>query len=126
MPQPQIPQRPQPQPQPTMMQRVQAQAQQAQQTAFQPGQQAGPQMTTPPQVITTKDASYIKDQLSWLLVAAKKCAHYAKECSDASVASAIQRIGQMHQRHYQLLLGHLKTNNQQAMQNIPQPPQQTH
>nr|WP_074955210.1 hypothetical protein [Alicyclobacillus macrosporangiidus] len=83
-------------------------------------------MTTPPQVITSKDASYLKDQLSWLLVAAKKCAHYAKECSDASVASAIQRIGQMHQHHYQLLLGHLKTNNQQAMQSVPQPPQPAH
>ncbi|MCL6517521.1 spore coat protein [Alicyclobacillus sp.] len=89
-------------------------------------QQAQPQMTTPPRVITTKDASYLKDQMSWLLVAAKKCAHYAKECTDPQVRQAIDRIGQMHQRHYQLLLGHLKTNNSQAMQSVPQPGQTAH
>jgi hypothetical protein len=61
-------------------------------------------MQTPPQVITAKDLSYLKDEMSWELIAMKKCAHYAQECTDPEVRASIENIGKMHERHYNLLL----------------------
>lgn len=81
-------------------------------------------MQTPPNVMTTKDTAYLKDQLSWLLLAMKKCSHFANECSDPEIGQAITKAGQMHERHYKLLLKHLQTNNTMQMQQVPQ--QQSH
>ncbi|WP_091224649.1 hypothetical protein [Paenibacillus sp. BC26] len=77
-------------------------------------------MPAPPKVITTKDASYLKDQLSWLLLAMKKCSHFARECSDPEIGQAIDKAGKMHERHYNLLLKHLQNNNTEGMKNVPQ------
>lgn len=77
-------------------------------------------MSVPPQVITTKDSQYLKDQLSWEILAMKKCSHFAKECTDPEIRTAIDKAGQMHQRHYTMLLKHLQNNNAQAMQSVPQ------
>ncbi len=93
---------------------VQTQNQQTQGSAQQPV------MPTPPQVITTKDHLYLKDQLSWELIAMKKCRHFAQECTDPEIANAIDRAGQMHQRHYELLLKHLTVDNNAAMQQVQQ------
>lgn len=84
------------------------------------GQQQQPVMMQPPNVITTKDCLYLKDQLSWELVAMKKCHHFAQECQDQEIRQAIDRAGQMHQRHYQLLLKHLQNNNTAEMAKIQQ------
>ncbi|MFB5762009.1 hypothetical protein [Paenibacillus medicaginis] len=84
------------------------------------GQQQQLVMTVPPQVITTKDHLYLKDQLSWELVAMKKCSHFAAECSDPEIAQAIGQAGQMHQRHYNLLLKHLQNDNTAEMQWVQQ------
>ncbi|CAM3598118.1 hypothetical protein [Marinicrinis lubricantis] len=89
----------------------QSQTQQQQQQAIIP---------TPPQVITTKDCLYLKDQLSWELIAMKKCRHFANECSDPEIKQAIDQAGQMHERHYQLLLKHLQNNNTAEMQKMHQ------
>ena len=67
-----------------------------------------------------RDSLYLKDQLSWELLAMKKCRHFAAECSDAEIAQAIDKAGQMHQRHYTLLLQHLQNDNTQQMKNVPQ------
>lgn len=75
-------------------------------------------INTPPRVITTKDLSYLKDQMTWELLAMKKCDHYTKECTDPEVKAMISRIGQMHQRHYQQLLRHCQTNNAMGMSQI--------
>lgn len=77
-------------------------------------------MPQPPLVITTKDFLYLKDQLSWEIMAMKKCRHFAQECSDPDIGQAIDRAGQMHQRHYQLLLKHLQNNNAAEMAKIQQ------
>ncbi|MCL6548038.1 MAG: hypothetical protein K6T30_03915 [Alicyclobacillus sp.] len=79
-----------------------------------------PPMAEPPAIITTKDLSYLRDMMSWLLLAAKKCYHYAQECTDSTVAQVIHNIGQMHQRHYQMLLNHCQTNNPQVLASLPQ------
>ncbi|PLR76018.1 hypothetical protein CU633_18095 [Bacillus sp. V3-13] len=83
-------------------------------------QQQQPVMQQPPQVITTKDHLYLKDQLSWELIAMKKCRHFANECSDPEIIQAIDKAGQMHQRHYELLLKHLQNNNKTEMQKVHQ------
>lgn len=84
------------------------------------GQTQQPVIIQPPQVITTKDYLYLKDQLSWELLAMKKCAHFANECSDNDIKQALNRAGQMHQRHYQLLLKHLQNNNTAEMAKVQQ------
>jgi hypothetical protein len=86
--------------------------------------QAQPVLQSVPQIISTKDCMYLKDQLSWLLLAMKKCAHYEGECTDPSAKQLARSIGQMHQRHYNLLLKHLQTNNDQILQTLPQTPTQ--
>ncbi|SEO32369.1 hypothetical protein [Paenibacillus sp. OV219] len=91
------------------MQQTQSQTQQ--QTAI---------MQTPPNVMTVKDTLYVKDQLSWLILAMKKCSHFANECSDPEIKQAINKAGQMHERHYKLLLKHLQNNNTAQMQQVPQ------
>jgi hypothetical protein len=80
-------------------------------------------MQVPPQVITVKDCLYLKDQLSWELLAMKKCRHFAQECSDPEISQMIDKAGQMHQRHYMLLLKHLQNNNTEEMKKVPQPQQ---
>ncbi|WP_096202504.1 hypothetical protein [Bacillus sp. FJAT-45350] len=69
-------------------------------------------MPQPPNVVTSKDHLYISDMLSWNLLAMKKCNFFAQQCMDPEVKNAIQKAGQMHERHYQKLLGHLQSQNQ--------------
>lgn len=80
------------------------------------GQQQ-PIMPQPPHVITTKDLLYINDMLAWNLLAMKKAHFFAEQCQDQSVKMEIEKCGQMHQRHYQMLLAHLqeKQQNNQIM-----------
>ena len=74
----------------------------------------------PPQVITTKDALYLKDAMSWELVAFKKLHFFAQQAKDPEVKQHLEKAGQMHQRHYQSLLRHLQTNNTATMNAISQ------
>jgi hypothetical protein len=75
------------------------------------------QMNEPPNVITTKDLAYLKDALSWELLAMKKCKQFAASATDPEIRQNIDSTGQMHQRHYQKLLQYLKSNpNQQYVQ----------
>ncbi|MDQ0194674.1 hypothetical protein [Paenibacillus wynnii] len=87
-------------------------------------QQQQPIFSQPPKVITTKDTLYLKDQLSWQLIAMKKCYHFARECSDSDISHAIDRAGQMHQRHYEMLLKHLQNDNTSEMKTVQKKLQQ--
>lgn len=80
--------------------------------------QQQPTFAVPPKVITTKDYLYLKDGMSWLLDAMKKCSHFAGECTDPVIRQALDRAGQMHQRHYQMLLRHLQNNNAAEMARV--------
>ncbi|KAF0996334.1 hypothetical protein [Geobacillus sp. TFV-3] len=71
-------------------------------------------MPEPPQMVSTKDAMYFSDMMSWNLLAAKKAHFFAAQCRDPEVAQAIERAGQMHQHHYEMILRHLQAP--------PQPP----
>lgn len=83
-------------------------------------QQQQPILPEPPQVITTKDCMYLKDQMSWELIAMKKCRHFAAECSDPEIAQIMDRAGQMHQRHFEMILKHLQNDNTTEMQRVQQ------
>ncbi|NMB11557.1 MAG: ferritin-like domain-containing protein [Firmicutes bacterium] len=64
-------------------------------------------MQQPPEIVTTKDLSYIEDALSWELLAAKKFAMYAQMAQEQGVKDICDRLSKMHQAHYQKLLTHL-------------------
>jgi hypothetical protein len=81
--------------------------------------QTQPQIPTPPRAITTKDLLYIKDVLSWELLACKKFHHMAQQVSNPQIKQALEKTGQMHQSHYQRLLPHLQVNNNVALANLP-------
>lgn len=57
-----------------------------------------------PNIISTKDLSYIKDMLSWNLVMAKKSKEYLKLVGDKDVKEIIKRVNEVHKSHYEMLL----------------------
>lgn len=79
--------------------------------------QQQPTMPNPPAIITGKDQLYITDMLSWNLLAMKKAHFFAQQCQDPEIKQAIDQAGMMHKRHYEKILTHLQTQNQQ--QTIP-------
>nr|WP_202617890.1 ferritin-like domain-containing protein [Bacillus dakarensis] len=83
-----------------------------------------PQIPTPPRAITSKDILYLKDALSWELLAFKKFHFLAQQSTDPEIKQALDKAGAMHQNHYQRLLTHLQVDNNTAMANIPSPNQQ--
>lgn len=72
-------------------------------------------MPQPPAVISTKDQMYISDMLSWNLLAMKKAHFFAQQSQDSEIKQALEQAGSMHQKHYQMILNHLQTNQQQQM-----------
>jgi hypothetical protein len=64
-------------------------------------------MQQPPEVISTKDSLYLNDMLSWNLLAMKKAHLFATNCQDQEVKAELEKCGQMHQRHYQMILNHM-------------------
>ncbi|MGJ7918929.1 ferritin-like domain-containing protein [Neobacillus sp. LXY-4] len=77
----------------------------------------------PPRAISTKDLLYLKDILSWELLAFKKFHFLAGQTQNAQIKQTLEKVGQMHQRHYQKLLTHLQVNNNAALANLPNPQQ---
>jgi hypothetical protein len=77
-------------------------------------------MQQPPGVISTKDSLYLTDMMSWNLLAAKKSHFFAGQCQDPELKAEAEKCAQMHQRHYQQLLGHLgkHANEQQPLNNM--------
>lgn len=78
----------------------------------QQGQNQQPMMEQPPHVITTKDLAYINDMLAWNLLSMKKAHFFAQQCQDMEIKSELDQCGQMHQRHYEMLMVHLQEKQQ--------------
>lgn len=57
-----------------------------------------------PNIISTKDLSYIKDMLSWNLVMAKKSKEYLKLVGDKNVKELLKKVNEVHKSHYEMLL----------------------
>lgn len=77
------------------------------------GQSTQSTMSQPPTMISTKDLTYLKEAMSWELLAFKKCRQYASFCTDSEIQQELDRTGQMHQQHYSKLLNYLQTNTNQ-------------
>lgn len=100
--------------QPMQMQQSLAQQQQMQHPYQAMSQfQAGTRqvMPEPPNVMSTKDTLYTRDAMSWSLTAAKKYNLFAMMCSDPEIRNYFERIGQIHQKHYNILLSHMNPNS---------------
>ncbi|MEH7276418.1 ferritin-like domain-containing protein [Neobacillus vireti] len=78
-----------------------------------------PPIPNPPRAITTKDALYLKDALSWELLAFKKFHFMANQIQNPQLKDALNKVGQMHQNHYQRLITHLQIDNNAALSNLP-------
>jgi hypothetical protein len=71
--------------------------------------------------ISSKDLSYLSDEMSWQLLTFKKCHHYAGEIQDQQIKSAIDKIGAMHQMQYEELLQCLQSSSGTSGQQTGQP-----
>jgi hypothetical protein len=69
-------------------------------------------MQQPPAVMSTKDSLYLTDMMSWNLLAAKKAHFYATQCQDQQIVQALNKCGQMHQRHFDTILSHVQLAQQ--------------
>ncbi|WP_034629515.1 hypothetical protein [Desulfotruncus alcoholivorax] len=78
---------------------------------YQQRQQFGQIMPEPPNVISTKDHLYLKDALSWELASMKMMHHASLNCKDPEIKDFLNRVGRMHQVHYQILLRHTDPYN---------------
>lgn len=65
-------------------------------------------MTANRNLLSEKELLYIKDFLSWELLAMKKCHEAASNCQDPQIKQAIEQVGSKHQQHYNTLLSHLQ------------------
>ena len=77
------------------------------------------QIPYPPRAITSKDILYLKDALSWELLAFKKFHFLAQQAENQDIKAALDNAGRMHQNHYERLLTHLEVDNNVAMENLP-------
>ena len=79
------------------------------------------QMPQPPNVISSKDLLYITDMMSWNLMAMKKAHFYESQCQIPQIAQAMQKVCQLHERHYEKILSHLENSNNQPSSPTNQP-----
>jgi hypothetical protein len=57
--------------------------------------------------LTEKDLLYMKDEMSWELVAAKKAFQYAHQTLDTDCQQLMLQVAQQHQSNMERLLQHL-------------------
>lgn len=62
--------------------------------------------------LTEKDLAYLKDQMSWELVAAKKAYQYAHQTLEPECRQAMFEIAEEHQRNLERLLHHVRQHAQ--------------
>jgi len=65
-------------------------------------------MTADRNLLSDKELHYIKDYLSWELLAMKKCNEAANLCTDVQLQQLIRDTGKKHQQHYETILTHLQ------------------
>ena len=59
--------------------------------------------------VSTKELNYVRDHLSWELLATKTCHDAAKNTSEQEFKRLFDEAGNVHQRNYEKLLGYLET-----------------
>ncbi len=58
--------------------------------------------------LTDKELHYMKDYLSWELLAMKKYHHNASLCVDTNIKSKLNELGLKHKQHYETILNQLQ------------------
>ncbi|MDF2722912.1 MAG: hypothetical protein K0Q59_2587 [Paenibacillus sp.] len=70
-------------------------------------QQQQQNMTADRNLLSDKELLYVKDYLSWELLAIKKCKEAADSCTDPQIRQLINQTGQKHINHYESILSEL-------------------
>ena len=65
-------------------------------------------MNTVPEMISTKDLSYIKDMFSWNFLATKKLKHILTLVSDSEVKEALTKAHDLHQNACHMILSFIE------------------
>lgn len=71
-------------------------------------QQNNMNMTSDRNLISAKELQYVKDFLSWELLAMKKCNEAASRCTDQQIQALIKQTGKQHEQQYEQILSHLQ------------------
>lgn len=58
--------------------------------------------------LSEKDLAYMKDQMSWELVAAKKAYQYAHQTMDPECRNLMFTVAEQHQRNLERVMHHLE------------------
>lgn len=66
--------------------------------------------------LSVKELSYIRDFLSWEILMAKKCNHYANQEVDPNFKGIFNSVGEVHQQNYLKVLNYLQQQTQQQSQ----------
>lgn len=61
-------------------------------------------MNNVPQMISTKDLSYISDMFEWIITSAKKVNHFSNEVQDTEIKEILTEVVNMHAQHCQQLV----------------------
>lgn len=66
-------------------------------------------------MLSVKELGYLRDFLSWEILMAKKCNHYASQETDPNFQGIFHNAGQVHQQNYLRLLNYLQQTQQGGM-----------
>ena len=64
-----------------------------------------------PNIISTKDLSYLSDMISWNLTISKKAHHYVGMVEDSCLKEIMMRVYEAHKKHINTLLSILEEGN---------------
>jgi hypothetical protein len=64
-------------------------------------------MTADRNLLSDKELHYLKDFMSWELLAAKKCKELANASSDQQIRQLLEQTGKKHAARYEALIAHL-------------------
>lgn len=65
-------------------------------------------MQTVPQIISTKDLSYIEDMANWTYTLSKTANHFAEEVTDSNLKGGFISLATKLKSHYEMLLNVLQ------------------
>lgn len=70
-------------------------------------------MNQVPEMISTKDLSYLADIFEWNFTACKKCYNFAGYIQETEIKELIGKVGNMHEIHCQKIINILGGNHEQ-------------
>lgn len=73
-------------------------------------------METVPNIISTKDFSYLSDMFQWNFVAAKEISHFASHVEKEEIKVVLEDIAMMHADHCRFLLSILQGGEEDEQQ----------